>query len=59
MGLNSRNGLAAVTRVVRERINAMHMANGVTLLDPDTTYIDVGVTIGAETTILPNTTILG
>jgi bifunctional UDP-N-acetylglucosamine pyrophosphorylase/glucosamine-1-phosphate N-acetyltransferase len=59
MGLNSRNGLAAVTRVVRERINAMHMANGVTLLDPDTTYIDVGVTIGAETTILPNTTIQG
>ena len=59
MGLNSRNGLAAVTRVVRERINAMHMANGVTLLDPDTTYIDVGVTIGAETTIGPNTTIQG
>ena len=27
MGLNSRNGLAAVTRVVRERINAMHMAD--------------------------------
>jgi len=59
MGLNSRNGLAAVTRVVRERINAMHMANGVTLLDPDTTYIDVGITIGAETTIGPNTTIQG
>jgi bifunctional UDP-N-acetylglucosamine pyrophosphorylase/glucosamine-1-phosphate N-acetyltransferase len=59
MGLNSRNGLAAVTRVVRERINAMHMANGVTLLDPDTTYIDVGISIGAETTILPNTTIQG
>ena len=59
MGLNSRNGLAAVTRVVRERINAMHMARGVTLQDPGTTYIDVGVTIGAETTIGPNTTIEG
>jgi bifunctional UDP-N-acetylglucosamine pyrophosphorylase / glucosamine-1-phosphate N-acetyltransferase len=59
MGLNSRNGLAAVTRVVRERINARHMATGVTLLDPDTTYIDVGVTIGADTVILPNTTIQG
>jgi bifunctional UDP-N-acetylglucosamine pyrophosphorylase / glucosamine-1-phosphate N-acetyltransferase len=59
MGLNSRGGLAAVTRVVRERINAAHMANGVTLLDPGTTYIDVGVTIGAETTIGPNTTIEG
>jgi bifunctional UDP-N-acetylglucosamine pyrophosphorylase/glucosamine-1-phosphate N-acetyltransferase len=59
MGLNSRGGLAAVTRVVRQRINARHMTNGVTLLDPDTTYIDVGVTIGAETTIGPNTTIEG
>jgi bifunctional UDP-N-acetylglucosamine pyrophosphorylase / glucosamine-1-phosphate N-acetyltransferase len=59
MGLNSRGGLAAVTRVVRRRINASHMAKGVTLLDPDTTYIDVGVTIGPETTIGPNTTIEG
>jgi bifunctional UDP-N-acetylglucosamine pyrophosphorylase / glucosamine-1-phosphate N-acetyltransferase len=59
MGLNSRGGLAAVARVVRQRINAMHMTNGVTLLDPDTAYIDAGVTIGAETTIGPNTTIEG
>jgi bifunctional UDP-N-acetylglucosamine pyrophosphorylase/glucosamine-1-phosphate N-acetyltransferase len=59
MGLNSRNGLAAVTRVVRNRINATHMAGGVTFQDPNTTYIDVGVTIGAETTIGPNTTIEG
>ena len=34
---------------MRERINAAHMANGVTLLDPATTYIDVGVRIGADT----------
>ena len=59
MGLNSRGGLAAVTRVVRDRINAAHMANGVTLLDPDTTYIDVGVKIAPDTTIGPNTTIEG
>ena len=59
MGLNSRGGLAAVTRVVRGRINAAHMANGVTLLDPDTTYIDIGVKIGPDTTIGPNTTIEG
>ncbi len=59
MGLNSRGGLAAVTRVVRARINAQHMANGVTLLDPATAYIDVGVKIGADSTIGPNTTIEG
>jgi bifunctional UDP-N-acetylglucosamine pyrophosphorylase / glucosamine-1-phosphate N-acetyltransferase len=45
--------------VVRRRINAEHMEKGVTLLDPDTTYIDVGITIGAETMIGPNTTIEG
>jgi bifunctional UDP-N-acetylglucosamine pyrophosphorylase / glucosamine-1-phosphate N-acetyltransferase len=59
MGLNSRGGLAAVTRVVRERINAAHLVNGVTLLDPATAYIDIGVTIGADTTIGPNVTIEG
>ncbi len=59
MGLNSRGGLAAVTAVVRARINAAHMDNGVTLLDPATTYIDVGVQIAPDTTIGPNTTIEG
>jgi bifunctional UDP-N-acetylglucosamine pyrophosphorylase / glucosamine-1-phosphate N-acetyltransferase len=54
LGLNSRRGLADVARVVRERINAEHMASGVTLLDPDATYIDVGVRIGRDTTVAPN-----
>jgi bifunctional UDP-N-acetylglucosamine pyrophosphorylase/glucosamine-1-phosphate N-acetyltransferase len=59
MGLNSRGGLAAVTRVVRDRINAAHMANGVTLLDPDATYIDVGVRIGRDTVVYPQTFLEG
>lgn len=59
MGLNSRAGLAAVERVVRGRINAAHMANGVTLIDPATTYIDVGVSVGADTVILPLTFLEG
>ena len=59
MGLNSRAGLAAVERVVRARINAAHMANGVTLVDPGTTYIDVGVTIGADTVVRPMTFLEG
>jgi len=54
LGLNSRRGLADVVRVVRERINAEHMSGGVTLLDPDATYIDVGVRIGRDTTVAPN-----
>jgi bifunctional UDP-N-acetylglucosamine pyrophosphorylase/glucosamine-1-phosphate N-acetyltransferase len=53
MGANSRGGLAAVERVVRERVNARHLERGVTLVDPATTYIDVGVTIGRDTVIRP------
>jgi bifunctional UDP-N-acetylglucosamine pyrophosphorylase/glucosamine-1-phosphate N-acetyltransferase len=59
MGLNSRGGLAAVTRVVRSRINEGHMARGVTLIDPGTTYIDVGVKIGPDTVIRPSTFLEG
>jgi bifunctional UDP-N-acetylglucosamine pyrophosphorylase/glucosamine-1-phosphate N-acetyltransferase len=59
MGLNSRGGLSAVERVVRERINALHLANGVTLVDPTTTYIDVGVTIGRDSVIQPLTFLQG
>ena len=54
MGLNSRAGLAAVEAVVRQRVNARHMANGVTLVDPRATYIDVDVEIGADSVIFPN-----
>ena len=59
MGLNSRAGLAAVERVVRARINAGHLANGVTMIDPAATYIDVDVTIGPETVIRPLTFLEG
>lgn len=59
MGLNSRGGLAGVERVVRERINARHMENGVTLVDPATTYIDEGVRIGPDTVIQPMTFLHG
>jgi len=59
LGLNSRGGLAAVTAVIRERINRHNLDAGVTLVDPATTYIDVDVTIGRDTTIHPNTFIEG
>ena len=55
MGANSRAGLAALERLVRERVNARHMAAGVTLVDPGATYIDVDVEIGADSVIYPNT----
>lgn len=59
MGINSRSDLARTTRVVRDRINAEHMANGVTIVDPETTYIDVDVRIGRDTVIHPLTFLEG
>jgi bifunctional UDP-N-acetylglucosamine pyrophosphorylase/glucosamine-1-phosphate N-acetyltransferase len=58
-GVNGRDGLAAVERVVRGRINAGLMAKGVTIVDPAATYIDVDVKIGADTVILPMTFLEG
>jgi len=59
MGSNSRADLAALGALVRSRINAAHMANGVTIVDPAVTYIDVGVRIGADTVIRPLTFLEG
>ena len=36
---------------MHRRLNEMHMRNGVTFIDPDTTYIDEGVVIGSDTVI--------
>lgn len=53
MGVNDRIQLADAARILRRRINRDHMLNGVTMVDPEQTYIDLGVTIGADTTIHP------
>jgi len=59
MGLNSRGGLAAVSRVMRQRILERHMANGVTFVDPDTAYVDSDVRIGSDTVVQPSTFLQG
>jgi bifunctional UDP-N-acetylglucosamine pyrophosphorylase/glucosamine-1-phosphate N-acetyltransferase len=59
MGVNDRVQLAEAGRILRGRINREHMLNGVTLIDPEHTYIDHGVTIGADTTIHPGCLIGG
>ncbi len=53
MGVNDRVQLAEAGRILRRRINRDHMLNGVTIIDPEATYIDQGVTIGPDTTIHP------
>jgi len=52
-GVNSRATMAVVDRIMRERINARHMTKGVTILDPETTFIDVDVRIGPDTILHP------
>lgn len=59
MGVNDRIQLARADRILRSRINRNHMLNGVTIIDPDHTYIDHGVTIGCDTTIHPGCRIDG
>jgi bifunctional UDP-N-acetylglucosamine pyrophosphorylase/glucosamine-1-phosphate N-acetyltransferase len=58
-GINSRVELAAVGRIVRQNKNAELMAAGVTIEDPATTYVDPGVTIGADTILHPGVSIEG
>lgn len=57
LGVNDRVQLELLGRVLRMRINSMHMLNGVTIEDSDTTYIYEDVKIGRDTIIHPNTTI--
>ena len=59
IGINTRVDLADAEAVMRERINRAHMLNGVTIMNPDVTYIEADVKIGKDTIILPNTYIQG
>lgn len=54
---NSLAELANVRRLMRSRILRQHQENGVDIIDPDTTYIDVDVSIGPGSRILPCTVI--
>lgn len=57
--ISSRADLAALEAIQRQRINAHWMAEGVTLVDPSTTYIGPDVKIGQDTVIGPNVTLAG
>lgn len=59
MGVNDRAQLAEASRILRRRINSELMSSGVSLVDPDHSYIDYGVSIGPDTLIHPNCTIGG
>ena len=59
MGVNSRVELALVNAAMRRRLLERLMLAGVTVEDPDTTYVDWGVEVGRDTFIRANTHLLG
>ena len=58
-GVNSRADLANVDGVFRGRIRERVMAGGVTLVDPQSTYIDYDVEIGQDTVVYPHAALEG
>ncbi len=59
IGINSRAEIAAAEAVLRKRINAHWMAEGVTLIDPAQIRIDAAVTIGRDSVLHPGVTLEG
>ncbi|WP_291651452.1 bifunctional UDP-N-acetylglucosamine diphosphorylase/glucosamine-1-phosphate N-acetyltransferase GlmU [Clostridium sp.] len=59
IGVNSRMQLSEAEGILRNRINSRHMVNGVTLIDPNTTYIGDDVEIGRDTIIYPGNVLEG
>lgn len=51
MGVNDRIALSRANELMRHRINTKLMSEGVSMLDPDHTYIDEGVKVGRDTVI--------
>lgn len=59
MGVNDRIQLSEAEKIMRIRINHAHMANGVTIIDPETAYIDESVVIGQDTIVYPGVILKG
>lgn len=59
LGINDRVQLAAAERIIRKRIAEAHMRGGVTIVDPDSTFIDAAVEIGQDARIEPWTVLNG
>ena len=54
LGVDDRARLAQAEHIMRTRILRRHMLEGVTIVDPETTYIDADVRLEADVTVLPN-----
>ncbi|MDB5026738.1 MAG: glmU [Candidatus Eremiobacteraeota bacterium] len=59
LGVNDRVELANAAAILNRRLCEEHMRAGVTIVDPATTYLEPGLTIGADTVINPGTSVGG
>jgi bifunctional UDP-N-acetylglucosamine pyrophosphorylase/glucosamine-1-phosphate N-acetyltransferase len=59
MGINDRAQLAWAEAVLRRELLRELMLSGVTVADPETTYVHMGVEVGPDTTLLPGTHLAG
>jgi bifunctional UDP-N-acetylglucosamine pyrophosphorylase / glucosamine-1-phosphate N-acetyltransferase len=58
-GVDDRVDLAHARAVMQRRIHEHHMRNGVTIVDPASTLIEAGVTIGQDTVVEPSSFLRG
>lgn len=59
LGVNDRVALAQAEKTMKRRINEHHMRNGVSIIDPENTYIQPDVVIESDVVIYPGTIIGG
>lgn len=59
LGVNSRIELSQAEQVMKNRINRKHMENGVTIIDPNATYIESDVVLEADTIVYPGNVLEG
>ena len=59
VGINTRVHLSRAEALLRQRIRERWMLEGVTMMDPASTFLDATVEVGPDTVIYPNTMVLG
>jgi bifunctional UDP-N-acetylglucosamine pyrophosphorylase/glucosamine-1-phosphate N-acetyltransferase len=57
MGINSRQELALANKLMQKKINEDLMQQGISILDPDSTWVSFGTKIGRDSVIYPFTVI--
>lgn len=57
IGINDRVELAAARAAMNLRLCEQHMRNGVTIIDPRSTYLEPELTIGRDTVLYSNTSV--